>query len=110
VRLEKWVTIIQSIASKQILLVHPGADPASTFRGGDFSNIGGQVSKQRDEACFTKLLRQNNRRQNYLIPRILFFELYKIMVYRVTFVGFRGGDYPSPHDAPGCTIRPWMHR
>jgi len=29
-------------------------------------------------------------------PYMLFFELYKIMVNKVTFVGFRGNDRPNP--------------
>ena len=48
---------------------------------------------------------------------MLFFELYKIMVKEVTFVGFRGCDRPSPGSAPafnckaasevGSPIRRW---
>ena len=35
---------------------------------------------------------------------MLFSELYKIMVKRVTFVGFRGGDRPNRRS----WIRPWL--
>jgi len=67
--------------------------------GDDFSNIRCQVSIhvyycKRDEVYFTTLLRQNNRRQNDLISQMLFSELYKIMVNKVTFDGFRGAIAP----------------
>jgi len=77
-----------------------GADPASKFRGGrDFRNIGSQVSQRlpyckRDEAYFTTMLWPNNGWQNGLILRMLFSELYKIMVNKITFAGFMGGDRP----------------
>jgi len=45
---------------------------------------------KRDEVYFTTLLRQNNGRQNGLISRMLFSELFKLMVNKVTFIGFRG--------------------
>ena len=82
--------------------------PVSLRGGGDFSNIWqsslitGSLHK-RDEVYVTTLLWQNNGRQNGLISRLLFSELYKIMVKRVTFVGFRGGDPPNrppPLDPP----------
>jgi len=44
---------------------------------------------------FTKLLWQNNGRQNGLKSRMLFSELYKIMVKEVAFVGFSGDDRPN---------------
>jgi len=61
--------------------------------------FGSQVSLRfhyckRDEVYFTTLLWQNNGRQNGLTSRILFSELYKITVNKVTFVGFRGGWKP----------------
>ena len=49
----------------------------------------------RDEVYFTTLLWQNNGQQNCLISRIRFSELFKIMVKKVAFVGFRGGDRPN---------------
>jgi len=50
---------------------------------------------KRDEVYFTTVLRQSSGRQNGLISRMLFSELYKIMVKKVAFVGFRGGDRPN---------------
>ena len=47
-----------------------------------------------DEVCFTKLLWQNNRRRNGFISRMFYSELDKIMVNKVTFVGFRGEIAP----------------
>ena len=38
-----------------------------------------------------------NGRKNGLISRILFSEMYKIMVNKVTFVGFRGAIAPIAH-------------
>jgi len=49
---------------------------------------------KRGEVCFTIVLCQNNGRQNGLISRMLFSELFKLMVKKVTFVFFRGGDCP----------------
>jgi len=40
--------------------------------------------------------------QNDLISRMLFSELYKIMVNKVTFVGFRGGRSPPSGFALGA--------
>jgi len=77
--------------------------PASL--GGAISVIfGSQVSLlahycKSDEAYFTTLLWQNSGRQNIPISRMLFSELFKIMVKKVTFVGFRGGIVP-----------PWFHK
>jgi len=73
----------------------------SVSLGGAISVIfGSQVSLRvhyckRDEVYFTTLLWQHNGRQNGLISRMLFSELFKIMVKKVTFVGFRGGDRPN---------------
>ena len=44
----------------------------------------------RDEVYFTTLLWQISGLQNGFISRMLFSELYKIMVDKVTFLGFRG--------------------
>ena len=74
--------------------------------GGAISVIfGSQVSSpvhycKRDEAYFTTLLWQNNWEQNGLKSRMLFSEWYKIMVNKVTFLGFRGA-IASPGSAPG---------
>jgi len=61
---------------------------------------------KRDEVYFTILLWQNNGRQNG-VSRMLFSELYKIMVNKVTLVGFRGVDRP-PGSAPVRTCIAWM--
>jgi len=58
--------------------------------------FGSQVSLrvrycERDKVYFTTLLSLNNGKQNDLISRTLFSELWKIMVNKVTFVDFRGG-------------------
>ena len=76
-----------------------GANPASKLRGDISVILVSQVSQQlryckRDEVCFTKQLRQNNRRWNGLISRMLFSELYKNHVNEATFVGFRGQSAP----------------
>ena len=47
------------------------------------------TSIQRDEVYFTTLLWQKNEQQNGLISRMLFSELYKIMVKKVTFLTLR---------------------
>jgi len=71
--------------------------------GGAISEIfGSQVSLRvlyckKDDVYFTNLLRQNNGRQNGLTSQMLFSYLYKIIVNKVTFVGFRASDR-----APGC--------
>ena len=57
---------------------------------------------KRDKVYFATLLWQNNGRQNGLISRMLFSELFKIMVKKAIFAGFRGR---SPQSPP-CT-RPW---
>jgi len=51
---------------------------------------------KRDKVYFTTLLRQNNGRQNGLISQMLFYELFKIMVKKVTFVGFMGPPWIRP--------------
>ena len=74
--------------------------------GGEISVVpGSQVLSRvhyykRDEVYFTTLLWQNNGRQNAPISRIVFSELYNIMVNKVTFVVFLGvgGNRPSPLD------------
>jgi len=77
-----------------------------TLGGAYSASFRSQVSLQvhyrkRDEVYFITLLRQNNGRQKDLILRMLFSELYKIMVSKVTFPGFRGGDRtPPPLDPP----------
>jgi len=52
---------------------------------------------KRDEIYFTTSLWQNSGWQNGLISRMLFSELYKIVVNKITFLGFRGR---SPQLAP----------
>jgi len=79
-----------------------------TLGGAYSASFRNQVSLQvhhrkRDEVYFITLLRQNNGRQKDLILRMLFSELYKIMVSKVTFPGFRRGDRTPPpsRSAPG---------
>jgi len=43
---------------------------------------------KRDEDNFSTLLWQNSGRQNGLISRMLFYELYKVMLNKATFAGF----------------------
>ena len=89
-----------------------GAGPANEFRGGAISVIfGSQVSLRihfckRDGVYLTTLLWQNSLRQNGLISRMLFSELHKIIVKKVTFVGFRGAIAPiaSPWIRPCCSV------
>jgi len=75
-----------------------GVDPASNVRGVALSvKFGSQVSLQayhckRDEVYSTKLLWQNNGGQNGFMSWMLFSESHKIMMNKITFVGFRGGD------------------
>ena len=57
---------------------------------------------KRDEAYFTTLLWQNNGRQNGRISRMLFSELYKLMVNKATFLGFKWAIAPPPASALGC--------
>jgi len=80
--------------------LRPRGDPDSTFGGGAISVIfDSQLSSWVPyyEIYFTTLLRRNNGRQNGLISRMLFSELYKIMVKKVTLVGFRGAIVPIAH-------------
>ena len=51
---------------------------------------------KRAEVYFTTLLWQNNGRQNGLMSRMLFSELYKIVVNKVTFVAFRSPPLDPP--------------
>jgi len=88
----------------------PRADPATAVGGGDISVILYLVDKPyygftavREMKYFTTLLWQNSGRQNGLIPRMLFSDIYKIMVDKATFVGLREGDRPNrttPGSAP----------
>jgi len=55
---------------------------------------------KRDEVYSTKLLWQNNWRQSGLISRMIVSELFKIVVKKVTFVGFRGPWAIAPMDPP----------
>ena len=93
------------IKCQRFFLNQGGFQPVS-LRGAISIIFGSQVSWRvhyckRDEVYFTTLLWQNNRRQNGLILQMLFSELYKIMVNKVTFVGFRGAIAPvAPLDPP----------
>ena len=86
-----------------------GVDPASNVRGVALSvKFGSQVSLQayhckRDEVYSTKLLWQNNGGQNGFMSWMLFSESHKIMMNKITFVGFREGDRlncPPPGSVP----------
>jgi len=74
--------------------------------GGDFSDIWhsslitGSLLHKRDEVYFTTLLWQNNGRPNGLISWVLFSELHKVMVNKVTSVGL-GGKSPQSPSPPG---------
>ena len=77
--LSVWVLIVAELMRKDVF-TRAGADPASKFRGGDFSNIWHSTlitvhCCKIDEVYFSTLLWQNNGRQNRLISRMLFFEL-----------------------------------
>ena len=103
-----WTIVAELLILVSLLIKDDGVREASTQRriqpaslggGGDFRNIGSQVSQRlpyckRDEAYSTTMLWLNNGWQNGLISRMLFSELYKIMVNKITFVAFRGGDHP----------------
>ena len=105
----------------------PGAESASKVRGAISATFGSlsQVSSwvrccKRVEVYIITLLWQNNERQNGVISRMLFSDLYKIMVNEVTFVGFRGvsdrplasataynNAYRMMHDIPrNVSVRP----
>ena len=79
----------------------PGTDPASRPGGGAISVISGtQVSLpvyylKKHEVYFVTLLWQNSGRQSDLISRMPPSDLYKIMVKKVTFVGFRSCYRPN---------------
>jgi len=92
--------------AKDSIRLYLGADPASKVGGGAISAIFGSLVSlrvhycKRDEVYFTTVLWQDYGRQNGLKSRMLFPELYKIMVKTVTFIGFRGRSPQSP---------PWIH-
>ena len=71
--------------------IYPGADTASKFKGDDFSNIWpvkshhGLTNVREKKDTSQRILRQDNGRQHGLISRMLFSELYKVMVKKVTF-------------------------
>jgi len=78
-----------------------GADPASKGGwggGGRFQScliVKSHCGFSTDEVHFTTLLWQNNGQQNVLISQMLFYELYKTMVNKASFIGFWGGDRRS---------------
>jgi len=74
-----------------------GADPASTFYGLRFQTWLWQSRYRLTTVSRMKYTsQQNNGRQNGLISQMLFSEMQKNMVKKVTFLGFRGGDRPNP--------------
>jgi len=100
-RYETWQPNITEIAPQNLTgWIRPDADPASKVRGSDFSNvwlssrITGSLLYERWSALHNTAVK-TNRRQKDLISRMLFSELYKIMVNKVTFVGFSMGDRPN---------------
>ena len=95
----------------------PGADTANKVRGAISVIFSSQVSLhfhhcKRDEVYFTTLLWQNNGRQNDLISRMPFSELYKIMVNKVTSVGFRAAIAPValPWIRPDSDVWFWLRK
>jgi len=79
-----------------------GADKASMVRGGDISDI----SLVKSHYCVTTVRDMKYTTQHCcdkaadgkmmaLKSRMLFSELYQIMVNKVIFVGFRGSDRPN---------------
>jgi len=101
----EWIILlVPKLGAKRIgwleLSFSPGADPARKFGSAISEIFRSQVSLRvhyckRDEVYFTALLWQNNGRQNGLISRTFFSELYKILVNKVSFVSFRGSDRPN---------------
>ena len=78
-----------------ITVLWPGVDLASMVRREISAKFDSEVSLRvhyckRNEACFATLLWQTNGPQNSLISWMLFSELHKIMVNKVSFVRFRG--------------------
>ena len=112
VRTKMWCTYQPNLtqhwkySKKARIVTYPGRTHPVTFVGlGDFYNIGSQVSWQlhycrREKVCFTKLLwKSNRRRRNGLISWLLFSNLHKVVVNKVTFVDFGGAIVP-PLDPP----------
>jgi len=98
---------VQSISYSHIRSLSAGEDPARKFSGGGAipAIFRSQVSlrvhySKRDEVFFTTLLRQNNGLQDDLISRMLFSELYKIMVSKITFAGLKRPI--APGSTPDC--------
>jgi len=61
---------------------------------------------KKDKVHFTTLLWQNNGQKNGLMSRMLFSELYKIMVNKVALVGFRAAIAAPPGSGPGVKPSP----
>ena len=81
---------------------HQGRIQPVSLNGAISITFVGQVSVRvhyckSDEVYFTTLLWQNYGRQNVLVSWILFSELFKIMVKKVTFIGS-----PHPWIRPDC--------
>ena len=117
VRTKMWCTYQANLtqhwkySKKARIVTYPGRTHPVTFVGlGDFYNIGSQVSWQlhycrREKVCFTKLLwKSNRRRRNGLISWLLFSNLHKVVVNKVTFVDFRGGDRTPLGSAPNFVL------
>jgi len=61
-------------------------------------------NRKRDEDYFTTLLWQNNGRRNDLVSQMLFSEFYKIVVNKVTCVGFKGAMAPIAPLVPSLRV------
>ena len=51
---------------------------------------------------------KNNRRQSGFMSRMLFYKLYKIVVCKVTFVGFGGVGRPNRHSLDPPLLENWQ--
>ena len=91
-----WSTFAQCVAPRlEIVFFCQRLLKLVVGRGSLSLLFGSQVSLRvhcckRDGVYFATLLWQSNGRHNGLISRMLFSELYKIMVNKIIFVGFRG--------------------
>ena len=110
---KSYLTLKDLLKTSVLLHTNQGRIQPVSLRGVISEKFGSQVSLRvhyckKDEVYFTTLLWQNNRCQNGLISRMLFSELCKIMVNKVTFVGFKGAIAP-PLDSPLAQTRPCRH-
>jgi len=86
--LESFLVLTPNFQRGEIARFDPGTDPANRVRGAISAIFVSQVSWRvqyfkRDEVYFTTLLWQNNGWQNGLVVRMLFYELYTLLVNTV---------------------------